>query len=261
MDDRVHVLKHGDTFAIFDRVGDIERFGHGRLGVYHQDTRFLSRFTLWVEGHRPLLLSSSIKDDNAILAVDLMNPDFLFADKVVIPRGTVHIFRSKVLWEAILHERIRIHNYGMLPVELDFVIEFDANFADIFEVRGIDRKQRGCLLAAQKQPTQWFSGTKDWIAASAVRESSSIHRRVVLPNRRPIFRSHSNLVTRQIIIVPLAASQMVAPAMLTTLRSETPDRERHHHMMRPPNAQSMHSSAHESRRPSSSLRTSSSTTG
>ena len=149
VDDRVHVLKHGDTFAIFDRFGDIERFGHGRLGVYHQDTRFLSRFALWVEEDRPLLLSSSIKDDNAILAVDLMNPDFLLADKVVIPRGTVHIFRSKVLWEAILHERIRIHNYGMLPVELDFVIKFDANFADIFEVRGMDREQRGCRLAAQ----------------------------------------------------------------------------------------------------------------
>src|SRR5438132_7794751 len=78
-----------------------------------------------------------------------MNPDFLRADKVVIPHGTVHIFRSKVLWEAILHERIRIHNYGMSPVELDFVIEFDANFADIFEVRGMDRKRRGRRLATE----------------------------------------------------------------------------------------------------------------
>ena len=152
VDDRVRVLKHGDTFAIFDRFGDIERFGHGQLGVYHQDTRFLSRFTLRVGKHRPLLLSSSIKDDNAILAVDLMNPDFLLADMVVIPHGTVHIFRSKVLWEAILHERIRIHNYGMLPVELDLVIEFDANFADIFEVRGVDRKRRGRRLATEVTP-------------------------------------------------------------------------------------------------------------
>ena len=152
VDDRVRVLKHGETFAVFDRFGDIERFGNGRLGVYHQDTRFLSRFTLRVGKHRPLLLSSSIKDDNAILAVDLMNPDFLLADAVVIPHGTVHIFRSKVLWEATLHERIRIHNYGMLPVELDFVIEFDANFADIFEVRGMDRERRGRRLATEITP-------------------------------------------------------------------------------------------------------------
>src|SRR5437016_2810392 len=81
-----------------------------------------------------------------------MNPDFLLADAVVIPHGTVHIFRSKVLWEATLHERIRIHNYGMLPVELDFVIEFDANFADIFEVRGMDRERRGRRLATEITP-------------------------------------------------------------------------------------------------------------
>src|SRR6266487_864833 len=257
VDDRVHVLKHGNTFAIFDRFGDIERFGHGRLGVYHQDTRFLSRFALWVEEDRPLLLSSSIKDDNAILAVDLMNPDFLLADKVVIPRGTVHIFRSKVLWEAILHERIRIHNYGMLPVELDFVIKFDANFADIFEVRGVDRKRRGCRLTTQV--------TIDTVVLGYQGLDGCIRRtRIVFdpaPSRRPIFRSQSNLVTGQIIIVPLSASQMLALAALTTLRSERPHRERHCYMTRPPNAQSMHLSAHESRRPSSSLRTNSSTIG
>src|SRR5438067_11517961 len=122
VDDRVRVLKHGDTFAIFDRFGAIERFGHGQLGVYHQDTRFLSRFTLRGGKHRPLLLSSSIKDDAAILAVDLMNPDFLLADKVVIPHGTVHISRSKFLWQALLHERIRTHKYARFPVDLDCVI-------------------------------------------------------------------------------------------------------------------------------------------
>src|SRR5205814_9046823 len=60
--------------------------------------------------------------------------------------------RSKVLWEAILHERIRIHNYGGLPVEIDLVIEFDANFADIFEVRGMDRERRGRRVATEIRP-------------------------------------------------------------------------------------------------------------
>src|SRR5207247_3002369 len=40
----------------------------------------------------------------------------------------------------------------MLPVELDFVIEFDANFADIFEVRGMDRERRGRRLATEITP-------------------------------------------------------------------------------------------------------------
>ena len=74
-----------------------------------------------------MLLSSSIKDDNAIMAVDLMNPDFLRTDKIVIPRGTVHIFRSKVLWKGTLYERFWVHNYGPLPAELDLLVEFDAD--------------------------------------------------------------------------------------------------------------------------------------
>jgi len=46
VDVRMRVLKQGDTFAVFDRFGDIETFGTGELGLYYQDTRFLSRLTL-----------------------------------------------------------------------------------------------------------------------------------------------------------------------------------------------------------------------
>ena len=60
---------------IFDRSGDVEEFGTGVLGLYHHDTRFLSTLVLRLAGERPLLLSSTIKEDNAVLAVDLMNPD------------------------------------------------------------------------------------------------------------------------------------------------------------------------------------------
>src|SRR5436190_1683935 len=70
VDDRVRVLKHGETFAVFDRFGDIERFGNGWLGVYHQDTRCLSRFTLRMRKHRPLVLSSSITPDTVILGYE-----------------------------------------------------------------------------------------------------------------------------------------------------------------------------------------------
>ena len=80
IDDRTRVMKHGDTFAVFDRFGDIEQFGSGELGVYDHDTRILSRLSLRLDGRRPLLLSSTIKDDNAVLAVDLMNPDLKRGD-------------------------------------------------------------------------------------------------------------------------------------------------------------------------------------
>ena len=149
IDDRTRVLKHQDMFAVFDRFGDMEPSGPAELGLYHQDTRFLSRLVVRLQGKRPLLLSSTIKDDNASLAVDLMNSDLTLAGDVVIPRGSLHMFRTKILWESTCYERLRIHNYGHTAVDLILSVEFDADFADIFEVRGTQRAHRGQRLQTQ----------------------------------------------------------------------------------------------------------------
>src|SRR5687767_631206 len=79
-DDRTRVLKHGETFAVYDRHGDILPLGLGEQGVYHEGTRFLSRFSLYVDHRRPLLLSSTVLESNDLLTVDLTNPDLELAD-------------------------------------------------------------------------------------------------------------------------------------------------------------------------------------
>jgi glycogen debranching enzyme len=142
MDDRTRVLKQGDTFVAFDRFGDIEALGRLELGLYHQDTRYLSHLALRIGDMRPLLLSSTVRQDNAIATVDLTNPD-LQLDADTIPRGAVHIFRSAVLWEGACFGRLRCHNFGQATVRFPIVLEFDADFADIFEVRGMQRQRRG----------------------------------------------------------------------------------------------------------------------
>src|SRR6266542_1252118 len=149
VDVRTRVLKQGETFAVFDRFGDIETFGTGELGLYYQDTRFLSRLTLKLGKVRPLLLSSTVREDNAVMAVDATNPDSWRDGEIVIPRGTLHVFRSKILWEKTCHERLRIHNYGRAAVDVSFAIEFDADFADIFELRGMKRERRGRRLETE----------------------------------------------------------------------------------------------------------------
>jgi len=151
IDDRTRVLKHNDTFAVFDRFGDVEGSGAGELGIYglyDRDTRYLSRFRLRIAGGRPLLLSSVVKDDNAILSVDLMNPDLALENGAIVQRGTVHILRAMCLWDGACHERLTIHNYGADPVDLLLQLEFGADFADIFEVRGLARARRGRRLPA-----------------------------------------------------------------------------------------------------------------
>src|SRR5436305_10843867 len=146
IDVRTRVLKQADTFAVFDRFGDIEPFGTGELGVYYQDTRFLCRLTLSQGKDRPLLHCPIVREDNAVMALDATNPDSWRNGEIVIPRGTLHVFLSKILWEKTCHERLRIHNYGRAAVDVSFAIEFDADFADIFELRGMNRERRGRRL-------------------------------------------------------------------------------------------------------------------
>jgi glycogen debranching enzyme len=149
VDVRTRALKQGDTFAVFDRFGDIETFGSGELGLYHQDTRFLSRLSLKIGKDRPLLLSSTVREDNTVLAVDATNPDVSRDGEVTIAQGTLHVFRSKVLWDRTCHERLRIHNFGRTPLDFSFSIEFDGDFADIFELRGTKRERRGNRLKTE----------------------------------------------------------------------------------------------------------------
>ena len=72
---RPRTLKHADTFAVFDHYGDVSSRGASAEGVFHKDTRFLSDLRVLVDGQRPLLLSSNVEDDNALLTADLTNPD------------------------------------------------------------------------------------------------------------------------------------------------------------------------------------------
>jgi glycogen debranching enzyme len=137
------VLKHGDTFGVFDLHGDVICLQDGDLGLYHAGTRFLSRFELLLGRRRPLLLSSTISEDNTILAVDLTNPDVLRDGHVLLPRGSVHLFRARILWNGHCLERIRMTNHSRHPIQTPLALHFEADFSDVFEVRGTRRERRG----------------------------------------------------------------------------------------------------------------------
>jgi len=146
-DNQTRVLKHGETFGIFNPYGDIQHIGLGEGGLYHEGTRYLSRFEFSLSETHPFLLSSTIKLDNALLAVDLTNTDFHDNEQMFLPRGTLHISRTKFLWQARCFERIRFANYSLEPLVVRFSVRFEADFADIFEVRGETRPQRGHATA------------------------------------------------------------------------------------------------------------------
>jgi glycogen debranching enzyme len=149
IDDSPRVLKQGDTFAVCDRYGDIRAHGLGEQGLYHRGTRFLSLLELRLGAERPLFLSSTVKQRNDMLVVDLTNPDTQLSDSGLLPRGTLHLFRARFLWEGSCHERVRIANHGLAPVRVTLGFAFAADFADIFEVRGTVRGRRGQMLESE----------------------------------------------------------------------------------------------------------------
>jgi len=146
------VLKHGDSFAVFDPPGDMTPAEAGEHGFYHAGTRFLSRLELGLGSGRPLLLSSTISEDNTVFTADLTNPDVLRDGHIAIPRGALHLFRSRVVWDGSCVERVRVSNHALHPIDVGISVRYDADFADVFEVRGTRRAGRGRRLAGAVGP-------------------------------------------------------------------------------------------------------------
>jgi glycogen debranching enzyme len=138
---KVLAIKEGETFLYSDTEGNLdERPGYG-LGLYYQDTRFLSRFKMRISGRDPILLSSSA--ERAYMSyIDVTNPDLYEDDELVVPQQTLNIRRMRAIAGRV-YERIRIKNYNSFPVALDVDLEFGADFSDIFEVRGLARDVSG----------------------------------------------------------------------------------------------------------------------
>jgi glycogen debranching enzyme len=151
--ERLRVLKHDDTFGVFDSLGDILQVGLGSQGLFHNGTRYLSRLELRLDQVRPLLLSSTVNDANEILTVDLTNPETLGPDKRLLQRsGLLHVMRVRFICGSACYERMTLTNYGTTTMKVSLSVLFGADYADIFEVRGAKRARRGEPLAPRVGP-------------------------------------------------------------------------------------------------------------
>lgn len=159
-DERRRVLKHNDLFAMFDRFGDIQSIGLGEEGIYLGDTCFLSHHELLIEGVRPMFLNSTVRDDNGLLVVELMNPDLNPQGAVPIMKGEMHIFRGKLLLDNACYEHIRVINFGLEHVRTTLTMDFAADYKDIFEVRGFQCETRGEYMQPRVGKAELLLGYK-----------------------------------------------------------------------------------------------------
>ena len=137
------ILKSGDTFGLFDALGDVIEPRISPGGLFHNDTRHLSGLKFLINGQRPVLLSSAVENDNVVLTIDLSNPDIYENGKIVLPREALHVRRSKFLWLDTAYERFAIHNFDTRSHRCIFTFNFAADFRDLFEIRGMKRAKRG----------------------------------------------------------------------------------------------------------------------
>jgi N-terminal domain of (some) glycogen debranching enzymes len=140
---RYRTLKNGDTFGVFDHGGDILSGLGGADGLYHQDTRHPSRFNLTLGGMRPLLLSSTLGADNVMLTSDLSNASTTDFGAAALDQGVIHVQRSLFLGNGACHGRLAVRSFCGINSRVRLELRFEADFADLFEVRGMHRDRRG----------------------------------------------------------------------------------------------------------------------
>lgn len=142
---KVLAVKEGDLFLYSDTHGNLDDRRDFGLGLYREDTRFLSQFSMKLSGRQPVLLSSSA--ERAYMShVDLTNPDLFEWGVLAVPQQTLNIRRVRVIKDR-LYERVRVKNYNRRPIAVDVEFTLAADFADIFEVRHIVDAEHGGHVA------------------------------------------------------------------------------------------------------------------
>ncbi len=178
-DDRARVLKYGRMFFVFDRLGDVQTSGMGEEGLFHDGMRHLSKFSVLLWNARPLLLSSTVATNNFLFTADLANLDVFHEDSIAIHRGVLHLVRSRFLWQDSCFEKLFFVNHGLEDLEVPVSISFDADFTDVFEVRGTARERRGRRLESRierNSVTLRYQGLDDVVRETSIQSAATPQR-------------------------------------------------------------------------------------
>src|SRR5437016_8900767 len=138
------VLKENRIMMVSDEMGDIPAANSKGLGLYFSDTRFVSTYEFRLNRLQPILLSASV-DESYVATFQMVNPVLVLDEgKRRIPQQSLSIRRSRFIYGG-LHERIGIQNCGSEPVEIECALRIEADFRDMFDVRGYKVQTRGTL--------------------------------------------------------------------------------------------------------------------
>ncbi len=135
-------LIDGKTFLSTTVSGDIVPPGAPDVGFFHDDTRFLSKLELRVGGNRTVVLSSS-EEKTFASKIELTTGSLSQINSFDLPENTIHIRRQQLLASQLLYDSITFSNFNQSDAELLVEIAFEADFVDVFQVRGCARHKCG----------------------------------------------------------------------------------------------------------------------
>ncbi|MGP4081979.1 glycogen debranching N-terminal domain-containing protein [Pseudalkalibacillus sp. R45] len=147
------VIKENDLFLLTDDKGNIPVENSYGLGLYTKDTRFLNKLDVKINGEDPILLSSSA-DENYMAKILLTNPHMERDGELILWRESVEIERTRFIYDGVLYETIQLKNYYPKPVEFDFSLHVDVDFADMFIVRGFQSGNVGKRTGVDYEETR-----------------------------------------------------------------------------------------------------------
>ena len=136
-------LIHGSTFFAATEEGALAPPGSPNIGLFYQDTRFLSHYELRTNGQAPALLScNSTGADLARVGLTVRGGAVAGTD-LDLPINTIFIDREFLLGRDRLFDTLTIQNFHHTNVKLTVELLFSADFMDIFQVRGLLRGKSG----------------------------------------------------------------------------------------------------------------------
>jgi glycogen debranching enzyme len=135
-------LIEGKTFLSTTVAGDITPAGAPDVGFFHDDTRFLSHLELKVDGHRAVVLSSSTENTFSS-QIELTTGNIRLRDSFYLPENTIHIRREQLLGSDVFFDRFTFENFNLSSVKLCVELSLEADFVDVFQVRGCPRAVHG----------------------------------------------------------------------------------------------------------------------
>ena len=141
-------IKGNTAFLVVDSFGDIPSAYPSELGYYWRDTRFLSCLEMYVNGAKPVLLSSGIDHTTSVVRVEMTNTDFKVGDRVV-QRTSAYIGKWIAFEGDELVYRVIFRNLSLYTLPFDVAFRLEADFRDMFEVRGVERDRRGRLTLVE----------------------------------------------------------------------------------------------------------------